>query len=190
MCHRIPGLRLALAAALFLGWSPASAQAQTETFTATASLKTRTGAQTTAPVTIVLTRLTTDKERDTVVDSLKKGGTAGVVQSLKAMGDAGYIEVGARRTPVKYAYVRPVGGGRLITVISPAPIAYLGADLPEAKPKAGFDLALAVLQVKEGGDGFGELAPAATVRVNETGAIQTQDYGAEAVRLTNVQAKK
>ena len=111
MCHRIPGLRLALAAALFLGWSAASAQAQTETFTATASLKTRTGAQTTAPVTIVLTRLTTDKERDTVVDSLKKGGTAGVVQSLKAMGDAGYIEVGARRTPVKY-HVRAPGGWR------------------------------------------------------------------------------
>jgi hypothetical protein len=192
MCDRIPMLRLAMAAALFLGCSPAAswAQAQAETFTATASLKTRTGAQTTAPVTIVLTRLTTDKERDTVVDSLKKGGTSGVVQSLKAMGDAGYIEVGGRRTPVKYAYVRPVGGDRLITVIAPAPIAYLGADLPEAKPKAGFDLALAILQVKDGGAGFGELAPAATVRVNDTGAIQTQDYGAEAVRLTNVQAKK
>lgn len=190
MCHRIPGLRLAMAAAFFLGCSPTASWAQAETFTATASVKTRTGAETTAPVTIVLTRLTTDKERDTIVDSLKKGGTSGVVRSLKAMDDAGYIELAARRTPVKYAYVRPVGGGRLITVIAPAPIAYLGTDLPEAKPKAGFDLALAVLQVKDGGSGFGELAPAATVRVNDTGAIQTQDYGAEVVRLTNVQAKK
>jgi hypothetical protein len=192
MCHTIHVLRLTLVAGLLLGWSPAAsrAQAQGETFTATASLKTGAGAQMTAPVTIVVTRLTTDTERATVVEALKKGGTAGVVQSLKAMGDVGYIEVGERRTPVKYAHVRPTSGGRLITVIAPTPIAHLGAGLPEAKPKAGFDLALAILEVNASGAGSGELAPAATIKLDDKGAIQTQDYGAEAVRLTSVQAKK
>jgi hypothetical protein len=185
-------LRPAILAVLLLGWSQAAtwAQAQGETFTATASLKTKEGAQTTAPVTIVITRLTTDKERAAVAEALKKGGTPAVVQSLKAMDDAGYIEVGKRRTPLKYAYARPLGGGRLITVVAPTPIAFLGADLPEAKPKAGFDLALALLELKDSGGGTGELAPAATIKLNETGAIQTEDYGTEAVRLTNVQAKK
>jgi hypothetical protein len=191
MCHTIH-MRLAVVAVLVLAWSAASswAQAQGETFTATASLKTQTGAQVTAPVTIVVTRLTTDKERATVADALKKGGTNGVVQSLKAMSDAGYIEVGQRRTPVKYAHARPTGGGRLITVIAPTPIVHLGAGLPDAQPKAGFDLALALLEVKDSGTGTGELAPAATIRLTDTGAIQTQDYGAEAVRLTDVKAKK
>ena len=39
------------------------------------------------------------------------------------------------------------------------------------------------------GAGSGELAPAATVKLNDAGAIQTQDYGAEVVRLTNVQPR-
>ncbi len=191
MTHRIHGLRLTAVALLLLGWSPAAGtQGKGETFTATASLKTAAGAQVTAPVTVVITRMTTDTERDTVVAALKTGGTAGVVKALKAMGDAGYIEVGERRTPVKYAYVHPISGGRLITVIAPTPIVHLGAGLPEAKPKAGFDLSLALLEVKDGGAADGELVPAATVKVNETGAIQTQDYGAETVRLTNVQVKK
>ena len=83
-----------------------------------------------------------------------------------------------------------MGSGRLITVVAPTPIAYLGAGLPDAKPKAGFDLALALLQLSDAGPGTGELAPAATVKLTETGAVQTQDYGAEMVQLTNVLAKK
>ena len=192
MCRTMRVVQLGIVTGLMLAWSPApsSAQGQSQTFTATASLKTKAGAETTAPVTIVITRLTTDSERDAVVGALKKDGTPGVVKSLKAMGDAGYIEVGERRTPLKYAYARPMSGGRLITVIAAAPIVHLGAGLPDAKPKTGFDLALALLDVKDAGSGTGELVPAATVKVNETGAIQTQDYGAETVRLTNVQVKK
>ena len=191
MCRTMRVVQLGIVTGLMLAWYPApSAQGQSQTFTATASLKTKAGAEMTAPVTIVITRLTTDSERDAVVGALKKDGTPGVVKSLKAMGDAGYIEVGERRTPLKYAYARPMSGGQLITVIASAPIVHLGAGLPDAKPKTGFDLALALLDVKDAGSGTGELVPAATVKVNETGAIQTQDYGAETVRLTNVQVKK
>ena len=189
MSHTIRALRPAIMTGLLLGWGPAGswAQAQGETFKATASVKTAAGAQLTAPVTVVVSRMTTDAERATVGDALKKGGTAAVVQSLNAMGDAGYIEVGARRTTLKYAYARPVGGGRLITVVAPTPIAHLGEGLPDAKPKAGFDLALAILEVKAAGPGTGELAPAATVKFSETHGIQTQDYGAETVLLNDVQ---
>ena len=191
MLHTNSTLRLAVMAALLIGSSPAGAraQAQTETFTATASLKTAAGAQLSAPVTIVVTRLTTEAERTTVIEALKKGGTSGVAQALKALPDAGYIEVGQRRTTVKYAFARQTGGGRLVTVVAPTPIAYLGAGLPNAAPKAGFDLSLAILDLGASG-GTGELVPAATVKADPAGSIQTQDYGAEAVRLTNVQAKK
>jgi hypothetical protein len=179
------------AAALLLAWRPVTPTiaAQAGTYVATASVKTGGGTRT-APVTVVITRLTTEQERTAVADALKKGGTAAVVQSLKTMGDAGYIEVADRRTVLKYAYVRATGGGRLITVIAPTPIVHLGADLPDAKPKTGFDLALALLQVMDSGPGSGELAPAATVKLTDTGAIQTQDYGTDVVMLTNVQIKK
>jgi hypothetical protein len=187
-----------MAGLLLLGWGPAVSwaqaqgknQAREKTFKATASVKTAGGAQLTAPVTVVVTRMTADAERASVADALKKGGTAAVVESLKAMPDAGYIEVGQHRTTLKYAYARPMSGGRLITVVAPTPIVHLGEGLPDAKPKAGFDLALAILEVKDSGPGTGELAPAATVKFSETHGIQTQDYGAETVLLNDVQQVK
>ena len=185
-------LRPVVVAGLVLGWGTAAswAQAPAETFTATATLKTKAGVQMTAPVTVVVNRLSSDTERAAVMEALKKGGSPAVLQALKAAGDVGYIEVGERKTTLKFAGSRPLGGGRLVTVIAPSPIAYLGAGLPDAKPKAGFDLSLAILEVKEAGAGTGELVPAATVKLSDTGAIQTQDYGAETVLLSNVQAKK
>ena len=191
MTDKTRWLAAALVVPALAGWiAPASrAQAPGETFVATASVRGPSGTQT-APVTIVLTRFTTDQERTTVVDALKSGGTPAVVERLKAMEDVGYIEVGERRSPLKYAYARAAGSGRLITVISPTPIAHLGAGLPDAKPKAGFDLALALLELPSSGSGTGELAPAAKVKVTGAGAIETEDYGAEVVRLTDAHAKR
>ena len=143
----------------------------------------------TAPVTVVVTRHTSDQERTSVMDALKKSEPRGRAVP-QGHGRAGYIEIGDRRTPIKYAYVRPTDGGRLITVVAPTPILHVGAGVPDAQPKAGFDLALAALDVKTAGAGSGELAPAATVKVNDSGALQTQDYGAETIRLTNMQVKK
>ena len=179
----------AVVAGLLVVGNPSSILAQAGTFTATATVKTAAG-QLTGPVTIVVTRVTTDAERDKVAEALKKGGTPAVVQMLKGAPDVGYIELGTRKTPLKYAYVRPVSGGRLVTVVASTPIVHLGAGLPEAKPKAGFDLALALLDVKDAGAGSGELVPAATLKLTDAGAIQTQDYGADVVVLTNVQFKK
>ena len=165
------------------------AQAGGETFGATASVTTSTGTKT-APLTVVITRKTTEQERAKVADALRTGGTPAAATLLKTMADVGHIEIGGIRSPLKYAYERPVGAGRLVTVIAAAPIAHLGADLPGAKPKAGFDLALALLDLSGPGSGTGELAPAAKVRLTDAGAVQTEDYGAEVVRLTNVQIKK
>jgi len=165
------------------------AQSKAETFVATAAVQTSTGSKTT-PVTVVVTRQTTEQERAKVADALRTGGTPAVAAVLKTMADVGHIEVGGSKSPLKYAYERPAGGGRIITVITAAPIAFLGADSPGAKAKAGFDLALALLDLSSSGSGTGELAPAAKVRLTDAGAIQTEDYGTEVVRLTNVQVKK
>lgn len=170
--------------------APAPAPAKGETFVATASVKTEKG-EVTAPVTVVITRMTNEKERMTVTEALKKGATAGAVAALKALPDAGYIEVAGRKTTLKYAYSRPLGGGRLFTVAAPTPIVYLGANVPNAPSKAGFDVSLAFLEVKDAGDGAGELVPAATVKINETGGLQTQDYaGSMIVRLNKIAVKK
>jgi hypothetical protein len=164
------------------------AQAGAETFSATASVKGPQGAIT-APVAVVIERYTTDAERSKALEALKAGGTAALRQALEAMPAIGHIEAGQRRSPIKYAYARPVGAGRLVTVISDKPIAYLGEKLPNPKAKAGYDLAFALLNLPASGKGSGELGPAVKVRI-DAGAIVTEDYAAEVVTLTDVEQKK
>ena len=164
-----------------------AAQGAAETYSATATVKGPQG-QVTAPVVVVIERLTTDAERSKAVEALKAGGTTALRQALEKMPAIGHISVGERKNPIKYAYTRSVGSGRLVTVISDKPIVYLGEKLPAAKPKAGYDLAFALLNLSADGKGSGELGPAAKVKV-DAGAIVTEDYGAEVVRLTDIVKK-
>ena len=168
--------------------STLAAQAAAETYSATATVKGPQGTMT-APVIVVIERYTTDAERSAAVDALKAGGTTALRQALEKMPAIGHIEVGQRKNPIKYAYARPVGSGRMVTVISDKPIGYLGEKLPNPKPKAGYDVAFALLNLPASGKGSGELGPAAKVKI-DGGAVVTEDYGAEVVTLTDIEGKK
>jgi hypothetical protein len=160
-----------------------------ETFTATASVKAE-AASASAPVKIAIERFSTESERTSVMNALKGGGTPAVRQVLAKMKDTGTIEVGTRRTAIKYAYTRPAGSGRLVTVVTAEPILHLGSGLPEAKPKAGYDVAVALLVLEANDTGHGELAPAAKVGTNESGAVVIDDYGAAKIWLKDVAKAK
>ena len=105
-----------------LAWSAVSAQAQSETFSGTASLKTAGGVNANAPVTITIDRFATDADQAALVAAAKSGGTA-ARDWLAKRADAGSLQVGGRKMPIKYAYVRKTAGGRLITVATAEPIA-------------------------------------------------------------------
>jgi hypothetical protein len=169
---------------------PADVLAQDETFSAVASMKTAGGVSASAPVTVVVSQFATDADHAALVGVLKKGGTAAVKEWLSKRADAGRLQLGARRTPIKFAYSRPTGEGRLITVATAEPIVFAGAGLPGAKTTEGYELGLVLLDVVATGPGRGELSPAAKVRVNEQGAIVTEDYNAaDVVHLSNVVKK-
>lgn len=165
------------------------AQAGGETFTATAAVKSP-QASASAPVTIRVDRLISVAERDTFLAVVKNNDQAATRQALAAMPDVGYIELGKKRTPVKYAFSRSTGAGRLITVVAAEPILYLGGTAPDAKPKEGFNFAIAFLILDGSDRGDGELAPATKVKMNDQGAIVTDEYGAEVIRLVSVARAK
>jgi hypothetical protein len=169
-------------------FAPQGRQGTAETFTADASVKRANGPQASAKLTATIRTWATDAERDALVAAVKQGGSA-ARELLAKRANAGTIEVGSGPTPIKYAYARSVGSGRLITLVTAQPIHYVGGDAPNAKPKAGYDLGLVLLQVEGSAPGTGEVAPAAKVKVDDKGAIVTEDYGADAVRLTNVVKK-
>ena len=179
----VAGLALASAATAVSAQGP-------ESFTATASVKDGGQAAASFPVRVTVTRWTPESERTAVLAAVKTGGPA-VVKALASLADAGFIEVGTRKTPLKFAGQRDLGGGgRLVTVATATPVLFLGAGLPDAKPKAGYDVALAILDLSGGTTGTGELAPAAKVGVNAQGALVTTDYGGSVILLKNVSRAK
>jgi hypothetical protein len=161
-----------------------SAQGAGVTFHATATVSAP-GKKASVPVTIHVDRFVTDGDREKVVAAVRANDAKATTAALASMPDIGYITVLEKRTPIKYAYARPTGDGRLVTVVTAVPIYFVGGAEKDAKPKTGYDLGLALLVLDARDAGDGELAPAVTVKA-ENGAIVTNDYGREVVRLVNV----
>jgi hypothetical protein len=187
------GWRLGAAlAALTLGTAaaPVLAQDKPETYNATASLKTAAGATLTAPVVITIDRWTNDGEREKAVSALKTSGTSGLQKHLAGTPAVGTLQVGEVKAPLHFARSLPVGSGKVVTVVTSKPVFYVGAGAPDAKAKAGYDVAVVLFQVDEAGKGdVGDFAPAAKVKIDDRGAFVTEDYGAEAVRLAGITKK-
>ncbi len=177
-----------MAVAATLVAAAAAAQSAPETFTATAAVKSG-AARASAPFTVTVTRYASDAERDAVKSALKSGGTAALQKTLAGKPEVGFIQLGERRTPIKFASWRASAGGRLITVVTGEPILFFGAGLPAAKPRSGYDLAIAMFDLQDGGGGVGDLSPAAKVSLDEGGALVVEDYGATVVWLNELARK-
>jgi hypothetical protein len=160
----------------------ASAQHGGETFHATASV-TRGDARASAPVAITLTGYSKAADRAAVLAALRDGGTTAAKAVLATLEDVGAIELGGRRTPVKFAAARPTAAGHLITILTAEPMLFLSAGLPDARPRQGYDLAAAILDVRDDGGGLGELAPAAKIALDQDDAVLIDDYGGTVVWL-------
>jgi len=161
------------------------ARAFAQTFKATATVKSP-GKSASVPVTVHIDHFISDADRDKVVAAVKGQKAGEPHKTLAALPDLGYIALGETRTPLKYAYARSTGAGRLITVVTAKAIYYIGGRDPDAKPKEGYDMALALLVLDGNDTGDGEFAPAVKLKLDANGAIVTQDYGSEVVRLEKI----
>jgi hypothetical protein len=160
-------------------------QTQTETFKATASVKTG-AASAAADVSITVYRYATDKDRAAIKTALTKGGTTAAQTALLGMNDAGFIQLGERRTALKFITSRPTPGGQIVVAVTAEPIFFLGAGVPGAKKQEGFDVAVAILEVKDGNPGKGELAPAAKIKLDANDALVIDDYGPTIMWLNDI----
>jgi hypothetical protein len=183
----VKGAALVAAVALAAACAVA-AQTIPEKFTARASVK-KGEASASAPFALTITRYATPAERETLLAAVRSGGSTAARAVLARFDDAGVVQLGTRRTTIKFAGERPTSSGRLVTIITAEPIIYLGAGIPEAKPPTGYDVAIALLDLHEGG-GLGELAPAAKLGVDDGGALHIEDYGASVVWLNGLAKAK
>ena len=180
----------ALAAVCVVSASAAGAQSDTETFTATATVTTAGAAAASAPVTIVVKRKLSQKEADSLTAAFKTGGAPGLRQALTGVPATGTVQLGkGAPTTTRLTLERPTDKGRLLTIVTDEPLLFLGAGVPKAKSKEGYEFGIIDIEVDAAGRGSGTLAPAAKVSVRQ-GAFVVDDYASEIVRLTNVKKVK
>ena len=179
-----------LSGALLMTPATPRGQASTEVFTATAAVKTAAGASASAPVTMTIDRTMTQTEAESLVAAFKAGGAAALRKALGGTSPTGSVRIGAGDvTPTRCTISRPSGSGRLLTILTDRPLLFVGAGLPGAAVKEGYDFAVIDIEVDAKGNGTGTIAPAAKIRMNQ-GAFVVEDYGVEAVRLTAVKKTK
>jgi hypothetical protein len=142
-------------------------------------------------MTITVDRKMAPSEADTLRAAFKGGGAAALRKALAGVPPTGSVRIGAgSATPTRVTIERSTGGGRLLTILTDQPLLFVGAGLPGAKPKEGYDFAVIDMEVDATGSGSGTVAPAAKIRMNQD-AFVVEDYGGvEVVRLTAVKKTK
>jgi hypothetical protein len=179
-----------LAGALAVAVPSASAQSTPETFTGTATIKTAGAAAASAPITIVVNRKLSQKEADSLTAAFKTGGAPALRKALAGASPTGSVQLGkGEPTSTRLTLERTTDKGRLLTIVTDQPLVFLGAGMPKAKPKEGYDFGIIDIEVDAAGNGSGTLAPAAKVSVRQ-GAFVVDDYASEVVQLVGVKKVK
>jgi hypothetical protein len=170
---------LLAASGLVFAQQPAGAP---ETFTASARAAGQ-DVSAAATVTIHIERYTDPRDRTAMLEALKLGGYPRLVPVLRSMPEVGYVELAQRKVVARWAHQTPTDNGRTISIVTDSPLAFLGGAAVDAKPRAGYELAVVLLEVDSTGAGTGSLAAAARIRPGGPTGVQIDDYAEQPIKL-------
>ena len=157
-----------------------------ESFRANAQA-TSSGAGVASAMTFQLDAYTPDADRERLLAALKSGGSAAFVEALKKEKAVGAVQAGDRKVTIRYARaVATANGGRRVVLVTDAPVYFVGGGALDAKPKAGFDVAVVEFEVDVVGLGSGTMAMAARVKPGGPAGVQVDDYAQQPVKLVTV----
>jgi len=160
-----------------------------EVFNATATAKNAAGAISGA-LEVRVTRYTPDFDRKTVEEALRLGGYPRFVTALRSAPAVGQVMIGGNGPfSIRYAREKVEGGGRTIVAVTDRPVFFVGSGRANAKPRAGYEVAVIEIQFGGTGDGKGTMAAAARVRPDGEGGVLLDDYAETLIVLTNVTRK-
>lgn len=159
-----------------------------ETFNATAQVRGTLGVAA-ANIQVVLQRYTPEAERTALEDALGTGGYPAFLTALRRASDVGYVEHGLSKFTIRYAREIKMGTRRRIDVVTDRPIYFVGGDAPDAKPHAGFEVAVLRVEMDEVGMGSGVMAAAARLKPAPEGGVQIDDYAEQPIKLVTVTRK-
>lgn len=188
---RILGTFLLCAAAVAAALAPpvraAQRRTQTapETFSSPMQARSEVGAAS-AMVSIQIDRYTPEAERQKITDALKFRGYPGALAALRQAPAVGHVTIGDVQVPLRWAREVVTPKGRTISLVTDAPLYFVGGGAAQAKPREGFEVAMLQLTVDDIGLGSGTMAAAARFKSDGAGGVIVEDYAVEPIRLTSL----
>jgi hypothetical protein len=179
---------LALSASLGAVQAPPRNSGAPETFSANAQVKGGGGALA-ATIQIQIQRYTPDFDRTAVETALKSGGYPAFLTALRKAPEVGSVSVGDQKFAIRWAREQKTAKGRTIVVVTDKPVFFVGGGSTDAKPRAGYEVAVIQMEVDDVGLGSGTMAAAARVKPGGEAGVQIDDYAAEPIKLVTVNRK-
>jgi|KBSSwiStaDraftv2_1062776.scaffolds.fasta_scaffold481901_2 hypothetical protein len=141
-----------------------------------------------AYVTIRVDRYSAPKDVKSMEQALRDGGSTAFVHALRQAPVVGRFEVGTQTFAIRWARQRDAGGKRMISLVTDAPVYFVGGGVPDAKSREGFDVAVIQLLLDPSGLGDGTMAAAARVKPGEAG-VDVEAYEGDPVKLLSIMRK-
>jgi len=170
---------------------PAQAQRRgaPESFTANLQAAGATGGAGAATIQIDVQKYSTDADRTAVESALKSGGYPAFLAALKKAPAVGTVVFGEQKWNIRWARELTTPKGRSIVVVTDQPVFFVGGGRVDAKPRAGFDVAVIQMSVDDVGLGNGSMAAAANVKAGGESGVEINDYADKPIKLVSVVRK-
>jgi len=158
-----------------------------ETFDIVGKISPKAGAATgavTVPMILQIDRYTPEHERTKMADGLKYGGYPGFLKALREAPGVGSLEVAGEKFVIRWAREVETATGRTLSYVTDTPVAFIGSGRKDAKPTAGYEVAVIQLTVDKAGKGEGTMAAAARVKPGGETGVRLDSYTETPVALT------
>jgi len=156
-----------------------------EAFRAQLQSRTATGALA-ATIRLQVDRYTPEADRKAMTEAIAHGGYAAFLDALRKAPAVGYVQVEDVKVVIRWAREQKTPQGRDISLVTEAPVYFVGGGAAAPKSREGFELAVVRLTVDEIGLGAGTMAAAARVKPDGKGGVVIEDYATETIKLTSV----
>jgi hypothetical protein len=160
-----------------------------ETFSADLLALGATGGAGSATIQINVQRYTPEADRTAVEAALKSGAYPAFLTALRQAPEVGSVVFGNRTWTIRWARERPTLNGRAIVLVTDKPIHFVGGGSIDAKPRAGYEVAVIQIRVDDAGMGDGSMAAAAKVKSGGDTGVMIDDYAEQPIKLTKVVRK-
>ena len=138
----------------------------------------------TVPMTARIDRYTPEHERAKMTDGLKYDGYKGFLNALRVAPQAGTLEVAGQTFAIRWARQVPTDTGRTVSLVTDQPVFFVGGGRRGAKPTAGYEVAVVLLNLDKTGKGEGTMAAAARVKPGGETGVRIDNYAETPLKLT------